>query len=62
MNIAKWMDELDEVCDSEFEMQVHDLPDVAFLTAYESGLSPKEFRMRHCSLFAPPNMISGGRI
>ncbi len=47
MNFAKWMDGLDEACTTEFDMSIHDLPDISFQIAYQSGYTPGQFREEH---------------
>ena len=47
MTLAKWMDRLDEVCTTDFDMEIHDLPDNRFRDAYLRGFSPEEFRAVH---------------
>jgi hypothetical protein len=46
MNLAKWMDDLDGVCQSDAEMRIHDLPFAVFQEAYQAGYTPHQFRER----------------
>jgi len=41
----KWMEEVDDLCYSEFGMSIHDLPDMNFASYFEDGCSPTEFMM-----------------
>ena len=39
----QWMERVDHVCQMDFGLSIHDLPDMLFRDAYDSGLSPEEF-------------------
>jgi len=55
MTLAKWMDDLDTLCHSEMQMNIHDLPEELFRNAYESGVTPKQFYARYgCSHLSGP--------
>lgn len=43
MSFRDWMREVDRLCLSAFGMSIHDLPDMLFRDAYDSGSSPKQF-------------------
>ena len=47
MTLAKWMDRLDEVCQTDLDMAIYDLPQDQFRDAYACGFSPEEFRAGH---------------
>ena len=43
MSFQRWMQEVDEICISNYLMSIYDLPDMAFHDAYAAGQSPDEF-------------------
>lgn len=43
MTFQRWMQEVDEICLGTYLMSIHDLPDMCFYDAYESGQTPEEF-------------------
>jgi hypothetical protein len=38
-----WMERLNRCCQLDFGISIHDLPDMLFRDAYDSGLSPEDF-------------------
>jgi hypothetical protein len=43
MTFEDWMERIDRCCQMDFGMSIHDLPDMCFRDAYDSGLEPEEF-------------------
>jgi hypothetical protein len=43
MTFEQWMNDVDELCRSEFIMSIYDLPDMPFRDAFDDGLTPGEF-------------------
>lgn len=43
MTFEQWMDRVDRCCQLDFGMSIHDLPDMCFRDAYDSGLGPEDF-------------------
>ncbi len=39
----QWMDEVDNLCMSEYGMSIHDLPDMEFYDSFDCGMSPRTF-------------------
>jgi hypothetical protein len=46
------MDRVDDLCESDIDMSVHDLPEMSFRDAYVKGLRPEAF-LQHFVLPAP---------
>jgi hypothetical protein len=55
MTLAKWMDSLDDVGETDVDTAMNDLPDLFFRYAYELGCSPEEFSARRAALITPKN-------
>jgi hypothetical protein len=47
MTFAKWMDRIDDLCQPNDDMAIHDLPEPLFQDAYYSGCSPLAFVAGH---------------
>ena len=47
MTFAKWMDDLDDLCQTDTQMKIHDLPVRQFTSAYELGYTPTQFRLQN---------------
>lgn len=43
MTFDQWMDRVDRCCQLDFGMSIHDLPDMCFRDAYDSGMSAEDF-------------------
>lgn len=43
MTFEDWMERIDRCCQMDFGLSIHDLPDMLFRDAFDSGLSPEEF-------------------
>ena len=43
ITFEQWMDGVDRCCQLDFGMSIHDLPDMCFRDAFDTGLSPEEF-------------------
>ena len=43
MTFETWMERLNSCCQLDFGLSVHELPDMLFRDAYDSGLSPEDF-------------------
>ena len=39
----QWMERVDQVCQMDFGISIHDLPDMLFRDAYDSRQSPEDF-------------------
>lgn len=42
-SFEKWMDEVDNLCLSEYGISIHDLPDMEFRDCFDCGQSPRTF-------------------
>ncbi len=47
MTFDQWMEQVDRCCQLDFGLSIHDLPDMLFRDAYDSGLSPQDFMAEH---------------
>jgi len=43
MSFDIWMERVDDVCQLQFGLSIHDLPDMLFRDGYDAGLTPVEF-------------------
>lgn len=43
MSFENWMEIVDHCCQMDFGLSIHDLPDMLFRDAYDSGLAPEDF-------------------
>ena len=43
MTFDDWMERIDRCCQLDFGMSIHDLPDLCFRDAFDSGLTPEDF-------------------
>jgi hypothetical protein len=55
MTLAKWMDGLNDVAETDQDTRMNDLPDLFFRYAYELGCSPEAFSARRAALTAEEN-------
>jgi len=43
LTFDQWMERVDQVCQLDFGLSIHELPDMLFRDAYDSGIGPEEF-------------------
>jgi hypothetical protein len=57
MTFDTWMERIDRCCQLDFGLSIHDLPDMLFRDAYDSGLTPETFMAENL-----PDVESLGRL
>jgi hypothetical protein len=43
MSFDDWMERVNDVCEGDFGISIHDLPDMCFRDAFECGMSAEQF-------------------
>lgn len=59
MNFEKWLSKVDNLCQDEYMVSIHDLPDMEFYDAWECEMTPEEFFEENLDLEALQDLIYG---